>query len=183
MKYSQFTIITLFFLSTALNAQITKGNWMVGGNAYFNSSTIENTNPDGSTGSVSGSGININPTIGYFIINNFSIGLSGNFGLSIPEQGSNLTSLGVGPFVRYYFLKPEKTVNLLSQIGYNYITSSSDSKFNSYNFRVGPVIYFNSSVGLELTIDYSISKITNRFSESTSKAFNVGFGFQIHLEK
>ncbi len=183
MKTLKFICILIVLFITTTNAQITKRNWLVGGNAYFNSSTIENTNPDGSSGSVSGSGLYINPVIGFFIIDKFAVGLSGNFGLSIPEQGSNVTSYGVGPFARYYFLKPEKTINILSQVGYYYGTSSSDTRFNNFNFKVGPVIYFNSSVGLELTIDYSITNNSSQFSENKIKAFNVGFGLQIHLEK
>jgi hypothetical protein len=183
MKTIKFTfLLTILFLTTT-KAQITKGNWLVGGNAYFNSTTFESELQNGNSSSGRGSGVALNPNLGYFITNNFAFGLTGTYTLSIPQQGDNVSSYGIGPFVRYYFLKPEKTVNVLSQIGYNYITSSNDSKFNSYNFRVGPVIYFNSSVGLELTIDYSISKNISQFSESTSKAFNVGFGFQIHLEK
>lgn len=183
MKFLHSTIIALLIFSTALNAQITKENWLVGGNAYFNSSTIESEDRNGNSNSAKGSVVVLNPNIGYFIANNFAFGLFGTYSLSMPQQGDNVSSYGIGPFVRYYFLKPEKTVNVLSQIGYNYTTSSNDSKYNSFNFKAGPVIYFNSSVGLELTIDYSISKNTSQFNESTSKAFNVGFGFQIHLEK
>ena len=96
------TIVFTIILSTiTANAQITKGNWMVGGYANFSNTSYESTNSNGSTSSGKSNGLNISPTIGYFVANNFACGLSGNFGLSIPEQGSNATSYGVGPFVRY----------------------------------------------------------------------------------
>jgi hypothetical protein len=182
MKTLKITITILLFTITT-NAQITKGNWMVGGYANYYNSSSESMNSSGSTSSSKGSSINVSPTIGYFIINNLACGLSGNFVLSIPEQGNNVTSYGAGPFVSFYFLKPEKRINILSQVGYYYGTSSNDSKYNSYNFKAGPVIYFNSSVGLELTIDYSVSKYSyTSSSEFTFKSLSIGFGFQIHLK-
>ncbi|MDN3678475.1 hypothetical protein QWY90_14265 [Flavobacterium paronense] len=183
MKTVKSICIALFLFTISSNAQINKGNWMVGGYANFSNTSYESKNPDGSTNKGKASGINVSPTIGYFLANNFACGLSGNFVLSIPEQGNNVTSYGLGPFFRYYFLKPEKTINILSQVGYYYGTSSNDSKYNNYNFKVGPVIYFNNSVGLELTIDYSVSKSSNQFSQNTFNSLNIGFGFQIHLEK
>ena len=51
--------------------------------------------------------------------------------------------------------------------------------YNNYKFKVGSVIYFNSSVGLELALNY--------FSESSSDSkYNyliISLGFQIHLIK
>ena len=156
---------------------------MIGGAAHFSSTSYETTNSDGSTNKGKGSEITAYPNIGYFIVNNFACGLSGNFGLSIPEQGNNSTSYGVGPFVRYYFFKPNKKINILSQVGYYYTTDSGSSKSNSYNFKAGPVIYFNSSVGLELTMDYNVSKISNSYSDTTRKNLTIGLGLQIHLKK
>ncbi len=181
MKILKITIAILLFTITA-NAQITKGNWMVGGYANYTNSSIESTY-NGVTSSSKGSGLLVSPTIGYLVANNFACGLSANFGLSIPENGNNVTSYGIGPFARYYFLKPEKTVNILTQVGYYYGSSSTNAKSNNIGFKAGPVVYFNSSVGLEFTIDYSISKSSTSSNESTSRSLNVGFGLQIHLKK
>lgn len=183
MKTYKAIILVLLLFSTAANAQITKGNWMVGGNAKYNNSSFESTSSNGYTISGKGSNIVVFPTIGYFVANNFVTGLSGNFNLSIREQSENVTGYGVGPFARYYFLKPEKTVNVLAQISYFYGTSSDNSKSNDLSLKAGPVLYFNSSVGLEFTVDYTISKLSSQSGDSTIKGLNIGFGFQIHLEK
>jgi hypothetical protein len=177
------TVIAILLFTITANAQITKGNWMLGGYANYNNFSSESTNPTGSTNSSKGSSIIVSPTVGYFIINNLACGLSGNFVLGLVEQGNNVTNYGAGPFVRYYFLKPEKTINVLSQVGCYYGNSSTDSKYNSYNFKAGPVIYLNSSVGLELTLDYNISKFSSDSYESTFKSLSIGFGLQIHLKK
>lgn len=171
-------IVTLLFTVSA-NAQITKGNWMVGGDASFNNSKVIN---DENEIIGSGNGIRIFPNIGYFLIDKFAIGINGNFNYGKTSGASSNTSFGGGPFARYYFLKPEKRVNVFAEANYNYYTSYSQgnatTNSSSYRFKAGPVIYFNSSVGLELTLNYSSEKFSY-----TSKYFTVGFGFQIHLEK
>jgi hypothetical protein len=183
MKTLKLICLALLFTTTVLQAQITKGNWMVGGTANYNNNSFESSS-NGVTSKSKGSGLIVSPTIGYFPANNFACGLSVNFGLSMPERGDNVTSYGIGPFARYYFLKPEKTVNLLAQVDYSYsITPSSDSKSSNLGFKAGPVVYFNSSVGLEFTVNYFISRGSSPGFETTNKGLNVGFGFQIHLEK
>ena len=181
MKILKIAIAILLFTITA-NAQITKGNWIVGGTGNFSSYETKYSN-NGNEVTNKGIGINISPNIGYFFINNLAVGTSIGIGYTKPKDSESSFGYGFGPFARYYFLKPEKTINILSQVGYYYGTSSSDTRFNNFNFKVGPVIYFNSSVGLELTIDYSITNNSSQFSENKIKAFNVGFGLQIHLEK
>lgn len=186
--------LTLFFfivfatLLTA-NAQITKGNWMVGGSANFGFSQAESSG-NGFSSSGKASGFTIAPNIGYFIKDKFVIGAVPSFSFSNPEgSNNNGTSYGIGPFIRYYFLKPESKVNLLAQIRYGFgkgkSQSSQGSNTSGYGLKAGPVIYFNSSVGLEFTLDYSYSKIKSDNSDNVAnfKNLNFGFGFQIHLEK
>lgn len=186
--------LTLFFFIVfttlcTVNAQITKGNWMVGGSAYFGSSSAESSG-NGFSSSAKGSGLNISPNLGYFIKDKFVIGAIPSFDFSNPEgDNNNSTSFGIGPFVRYYFLKPENKINLLAQLRYGFSKGSNQggasSQNTGYGIKVGTVIYFNSSVGLEFALDYSYSKnkSNNSDSISTFKNLNLGIGFQIHLEK
>ncbi len=183
MKTLKSIFIALVLFTISSNAQITKGNWMVGGTASYNNTTFESTSSNGNTTNGKGSNIIVSPTVGYFLANNFASGLSGNFSLSMPENGKNTTGYGIGPFARYYLLKTEKTVNVLTQVAYYYGADSNDNKSNELNFKAGPVVYFNSSVGLEFTFNYAISKFSNQTSDSTIRNFSIGFGFQIHLDK
>jgi len=77
------TVIAILLFTITANAQITKGNWMLGGYANYYNTSSESTNPSGSTNSSKGSSINVSPTIGYFIINNLACSLSIGFGLQI----------------------------------------------------------------------------------------------------
>ncbi len=174
-----FLIATLLF-SGITNAQITKGNWMVGGNAFF-----DNTNSKDSNGNETQSStqVVIQPNIGYFIYDNFSTGLSTSLNYSKTKGNSSSNSgFGVGPFVRYYFLKPEKIINVLIEANYYYGKDFNQPDFNtSYGFKAGPVIYFNSSVGLELLAKYEHTFYSS--DSYSSNRFQIGLGLQINLEK
>jgi hypothetical protein len=180
MKSIRLLFIAVLLFSGITNAQITKGNWMVGGDASFDNTTLKNK--DGEILG-SGNGVRIYPNIGYFFLTKFAAGINANFNYNKTSGASSTTGYGVGPFVRYYFLKPEKIVNVFAEANYNYYKSysqgESTTNSSSYRFKAGPVIYFNSSVGLELTLNYSSAKLETY----TSNYFNVSLGFQIHLEK
>ena len=176
----------LFFIATALftffnsNAQITKGNWLVGGRAYFNNVSNKNANGDITQTSTQ---INIQPNIGYFFYDRFVGGLNTAIGYSkVNGNNSSSTGYSLGPFLRYYFLKPEKIVNFLFEANYAYGKEFNNSAFgNSYAFKTGPVIFFNSSVGLELLAKYERSYYS--VGTLTADSFQIGFGLQIHLKK
>ena len=148
----------------------------------------------------------VTPNIGYFLYDRFvgglKIGVSHNkenYGDLINERipvasggYSNMTWFDVGPFLRYYFLKTENQVNLFTEG--NYIFGAASTKpgkgqRTSYSFFAGPVVYFNSSVGLEFKIGYIKYKSTlfglnssdDDFSSKNGQ-FQIGLGLQAHLE-
>ncbi|TXD80647.1 outer membrane beta-barrel protein [Subsaximicrobium wynnwilliamsii] len=175
---------TLFFFlvlatSLSLNAQITKGNWLVGGDASFNSSTVNDS--DGNEVGKS-SGIRIFPNIGHFFFDKFAVGLTPSFFYSKTKNGPSSVGYGIGPFARYYFLKPENRINLFADANFIYFSSKtkgfSSTSNSSYRIKAGPVLYFNSSVALEFTIGYNSANFS-----TTTNTVELGFGFQIHLEK
>lgn len=181
--------IKLFFIATTLfaisaNSQITKGNWMVGGSGNFTNykSTFQNNNIETTQ---TGYGFNISPNLGYFIADNVALGSALSFGFSNPSGNDNNShGYGLAPFVRYYFRKSDKMINPFLQTSYGFSKGKSDSggssKTNGYNIKGGSAIFFNSSVAVELTLNYDSSKYN---SDSKSKYFTIGIGFQIHLEK
>jgi hypothetical protein len=180
MKTFKLFFITTLLFTISTNAQITKGNWMVGGDANYTNSKVINNN-DEITGSANS--IRISPNIGYFVYEKFAIGINGLFHYGKANGSDASIGLGVGPFARYYILKPEKRVNLFTEANYNYYYTETQgvNSFtgSSYRFKAGPVIYFNSSVALEMSLNY-LSEINSSFK---AKYFTVGLGFQIHLEK
>lgn len=99
---------------------------------------------------------------------------------------TNVQRYWIGPFGRYYFLQPNKQVNILADISYQYgfFGGISEGKLNTFSAMVGPVVYFNSSVGIEFLLGYSSSlEDVEGFQKETRKGFQIGIGFQIHLEK
>ena len=181
------TIIIIVLFTVSVNAQITKGNWMVGGTGFFTNSTVKTEFKNtGQTSNDSGYGLNIQPNIGYFVADKLVLGLTPSISYSKNNNnsGSGNFGYGGGPFARYYLLKTDNMVNVLTQVGYQYfLNSTTEGHTDVFVVKAGPVLYLNSSVGLELTVDYEIDKFNSQSSISTFKTFNVRIGFQIHLEK
>ncbi len=179
--------ITLFSFLTS-NAQITKGNWMMGGNLSLSNNESESTTGS-NTQTFKANKFNIDGSIGYFPIDKLAIGLSPSFTWNNPEGSRNSgIGYGLGPFARYYYLKPEKRFNLFSHFEYIYYNGFSNgekiSSTNEFTIKNGVAVFLNSSVALELSLNYNNSKVD--FESGTTskfKEFNIGVGFQIHLEK
>ena len=149
--------------------------------------------------------IQLTPNIGYFFENKFAGGLKLSFATSRNKNisdgaGYNLgknTTYGFGPFLRYYFLNAIKPFNLFIDGSYQYniergggVSSTSNTPLpvpitqytkNTFSIAAGPVIYFNTSVGLEFLIGYTTSKYVQNSSRTNS--IQVGLGLQVHLEK
>ena len=194
MKKTHVTIVMIILSVTISNAQLTKGTWLVGGNASFSSTD----NLSSSTTRIVTTVVSVSPSIGYFIADKFAIGLRPyyNYGGSRVTEGasagfpnSNTSSYRIGPFARYYFLNPEKQFNLFAESGFMYGKSRTNNSgnitqnppFTTLSFLAGPVLYFNSSVGLEFTVGYS-TKHQQGISRNDN-LFEIGLGFQVHLMK
>lgn len=174
---------TLFFFlvlvtSVSLNAQITKGNWLVGGSGEFSSQSFEFNNGSSSKREY----LTIKPNIGYFIKDKFVIGSSLRY-----ENFDSFNIYGIGAFSRYYFLKKHKPFNLFAQLHYDFTHTVSDvnpqvgNALNSsfYGIRLGQVIFFNNVVGMEFSLVYEKGNL----QDSNSDTFKAVLGFQIHLSK
>tara|TARA_R110002051_G_scaffold234056_5_gene295627 strand:+ start:18200 stop:18799 length:600 start_codon:yes stop_codon:yes gene_type:complete len=180
-------IYILFFAITA-NSQITKGNWMVGGNASFSNKQIyQNQFKEISKSKFTE--LDINANAGYFFIEKLQAGIRlGYSDYKLKEfTGSDRHFLNYGVYSRYYFLKPEKLVNIFLD-GEYYLGSSSFSSgelkdnIHGYVISAGPTIFFNSSVAMELGLNYSSTKFKG-VNDSTENNLQVSLGFQIFLTK
>ena len=172
MKINKILFIATFLITLASNAQIDKGNWMMGGGANFGA--YKNT-----SGGIKGEsrGIGIYPNIGYFVIDKLALGASGELGFSSDTN----TNYGISPFIRYYFLEKEKTINIFSEVSYGISRiNKTDYNFQKFNLKAGTVFFVNSSVGIEVSLNYSSRKDNQ---DSLNEALYLGVGFQIHLEK
>jgi len=181
-----FTITFLSFLTS--NAQITKGNWMVGGNASFSNKELYNNNFSNAKRKTTE--IEINANTGYFFIDKLQAGARvgySSYKIKNSDSDSNRYWLKYGLYSRYYFLKSEKIVNIFIDGEYFFGNSAfSNGEFkdnlNGYVFSAGPTIFFNSSVAMEFGINYSSTKFKG-VNDSTENNFQFSLGFQIFLEK
>jgi hypothetical protein len=185
MKILKTTASFILLCTITANAQVTKGNWMVGGSGNFTSykSTFQSNNIEVIN---TGNGFNISPNLGYFVVDNFAVGTTVGFNFSNPSGANNNShGYGISPFVRYYFRNSEKIINPFLQTSYGFGRSKSEigdsNKTSGYSIKAGSAIFFNSSVALELSLNYISSKYNN--PDTTYNDFTIGIGFQIHLEK
>jgi hypothetical protein len=171
----------LLLITSNTQAQITKGNWLVGGNINFSSEQYESrANADYTRTQFS-----LNGVLGYFVMNNLAIGLKPSY-IYTSAKTTNTPSVGkvlnIGPFVRYYFLPTTNRLNLFTEASYQYSsTLPADLKGNNFTIAVGPVVYLNSVVGVEFSLGYSYSKYQGY--DGANKIIQAGNGLQIHLEK
>ena len=193
------TLYLIFFLLTtnSIWGQLTKGHWLVGGSAYFNSYKNEIfSNSYNENGKYTQ--INLSPNVGYFFADRFALGLKTTF-TSLKGEftvaggngrgGSDTQRYFFGAFGRYYFLEEAKQANLLVEASYQagIVRGTNDTKGNLNNFSIsaGPVIYFNPSVGVEFLLGYvtNSEKFTSQVLNENKKGFQLSIGLQIHLIK
>lgn len=172
--------LTMLALSCSFlaNAQIQRGNIMVGGElAGFNL----NLNSGGSFD------MNINPKLGFFIKDNLAIGPYLGIGLSTAKGAGTSVSYGVGGFGRYYVSDPSINVVKHSRfffegnVGIEGYNPSFGESTNGLGLGVGPgfAYFITPNVGLETLLKYQ--GIVGFGSSTTSSTLNLSVGFQIYL--
>ena len=199
MKYT-ISLFTFLLYANIVTAQLTKGNWLFNGNgdfySYKNNYIIHDFNGSDLSISSKVTSITLSSNIGYFVTDKLAFGLKPtafffkNKG-SVDTVNSNIINqstekYGLGPFARYYFLDKKKEYNILVDASYQFSIYFNDGirsgSFNTFSIAVGPVIYFNSSVGIEFLVGYRYGTQSTG-DRSTHKGVHVGIGFQIHLDK
>jgi hypothetical protein len=177
-------VVLIFFAILSIcklaNSQITKGTWLLSGSACFSMKNY------GSQGSLiyKQTDLSLSPSVGYFIKDKFAIGLrpSLTYGSNTISSGNSETIFTIGPFLRYYLLKTDNAFNILTEGSYSFASfQSSATKQNTFLLATGPVLYFNSSVGLEFLIAYASTKVVNFAGRNNELRFSIGF--QFNLEK
>ena len=181
--FIKLTLSTIFLMSFESYSQITEGNWMLGGSGSFRTFNRENLETRNNSRYTF---LEISPNVGYFLKDKFVIGAKPTFYYN-PFEGAYNLGYGIGPFVKYYFLKPEKILNVFAESSYSFIENHNSnnvtynkSSTRTFEIGAGTVIFFNNSVGLELGIKYKNSNINSLAIEN---GIQVNLGFQVHLEK
>lgn len=168
--------LALILIASVSNSfsQTSKKTWLIGGSASY-SSTKE--------GDLTNTVLDISPRIGYFVANNFAVGV--NVGINkTHDEGNNISNVSFGPYVRYYFLPIGDNVKFFGNanifIG-NEDEGLGNSKLSGWGLAAGPAIFLNKSVALETFISYTSTKAGIEQVKDNTLSFNVGV--QIHFGK
>lgn len=151
-------------MTSQLNAQTMKGNWLLGGNVSFNSYHDSRD--------YSSKDFMLRLNVGFLALNNLAIGASVN----IHNDGSVLLYEG-GPFLRYYIINLGKHAKLLTQA--NISRHVRGLLYTTYGGGVGISYFLNPHLALEGTVGYS-TRSYDTFDQSRN-TIGVYFGFQAHF--
>jgi len=159
---------------------ITKGNFIISGGGtieYSKYKSSDNTE-------FSRRELSFNPGLGYFIIDNFAIGLNTTFGFS--KNGVKSYTYGLGPYAKYYF---KNGIFLKTETFYSYnIQKATNITPKTHSLTVAPGIgysfFLNSKISLEPSFNYSY--VYTKFDEASIlpdivKNNNIFFELKLNL--
>jgi hypothetical protein len=178
-------IIVILFASNSINAQLKKGNVLLGAAMGINYSTV--------VGLSSGSNTNISPRISLAVGEHSTIGVLGNFGYSQmkdnPDSKSTSTSYGAGLFWKKFlpiknklgwYLETDASVTGANNVQY-YQGIKSKVHYFGYNAGVVPGLYYQALPKLILSANVggvafshqdSKSSVTEHFSTLNFNLFS-----------
>jgi hypothetical protein len=171
------TIIACFAFMPFLAAlaQTEKGHIMLSGGSDlgFTTGKTDRDQDDNETN------FGLNFKAGYFVIDALSAGL--NLGYSSFKEGDlSISTLEVGPFLRYYF-----PFNMFGELGYNFGSQKIDlgdgdatAGTGDLGIGLGYAIFANDVVAFEPMIAYHITSYSPEEGDSSGGS-NFGFNFAI----
>lgn len=161
-----------------INSQTNKGNFILGGS--LNASYTEKSHDNLAQSEISYTDLNFSPRIGYFVKNNFAIGIDIPLSYTTSKD-YKYYSYGAGPFLRWYLgknktkflIQTEFNYNKTHEKHYNYYYSSPNNlasttstykgKIYSLDFGPGLAYFFNEHIALEGLLFYQ-SKFESYFN-------------------
>ncbi|HEU5148789.1 MAG TPA: porin family protein [Chryseosolibacter sp.] len=177
-------IFAFLFLTVATftHAQTSSGNLMFGGGIDFSSNSRQADNNN------TYSSVSFTPSAGYFISDNFAVGLS--FTIASEKSGvdpnrSTENTFGMGPFARYYFFTSNEQFAIFGQAGLSlatekdtngagFVTKSSSTTFSLFP---GAAYFFNEHWAVELSITgFQMTSYDPNKDNDNDKSTFVNFG-------
>jgi hypothetical protein len=168
--------IALGFLGT--QAQIQKGNVMMGANISDISFGLDKPNPFS---------LNINPKAAWFVQDGLALGGEVNLGLATEKGSGTSVNYGVGALGRYYgSTGANEVVNNSRFFGEVTVGVSGRNPYegpstNGLGFSFGPgfTYFVTPSIGLEGLLKYQ--GVAGFGGSAYAHSLNLGIGFQIYL--
>jgi hypothetical protein len=173
-----FIAASLLLSSHLMFAQVNKGQWLVGGNANFQSGKFGDSDASKYTS------FTFSPNAGYFFINNLAGGLRVSLETTKFKSDENANSSFLfSPFVRYYFLPAANKVNVFGDASYGFgsMKDGESESFNQFAISAGPAVFLSPNTALEFTLQYASAGGDAYGGDDRLNKFGVNVGFQVHL--
>ncbi|MDR6782159.1 hypothetical protein ABIE26_001352 [Pedobacter africanus] len=178
MKKLIFTIILGSTLTFATNAQIQKGNVMIGANLSNIKFGLDK--PNAFT-------FNISPKAAWFVQDGLALGGEVNLGLATQKGSGTDISYGVSALGRYYGETGANEIVKSSRffgeatVGIQGYNPSGGGSTNGLGFSFGPgfTYFVTPSIGLEALLKYN--GVVGFGSSAYAHNLGLGVGFQIYL--
>jgi hypothetical protein len=203
MKKTIFLLVLILAVikSHEAEAQIEKGNWMLGGSISFNRSASDYTSSFGS-GTWKSYTFDFAPDIRYFVVDRLAVGLRIPFSYTSTiddEPSSKYTSYAIGPTLRYYFPVNKKwaiftdvTYSFGSQVSKvpvydgSWVTQKATNNYSLFSAGLGTTYFLTPSVGIEGTFSYNAAQTNydNEYdNESSSGTLSFDIGLQVYFSR
>lgn len=160
-------------------SQVYKGQWLVGGNAAFETGKVGDSDESKFTS------FSFSPNVGHFFINNFAGGVRLSVeSTKFKEQDDASSSILFAPFVRYYFLPAAEKVNIFGDASYGFgsMKDFGESEgFNQFSISAGPAVFLTPNTALEFALQYRSAGGDAFGGDDRQNNFGLNIGFQIHL--
>nr|WP_198999462.1 hypothetical protein [Flavobacterium sp. ASV13] len=176
-NYKILFAIALLASALSSNAQIQKGNILIGGN-------LANLNL-GLNGPKIFSA-EITPKVAWFIKDNLALGGYVDLGLETAKHSATTTNYGIGALGRYYVGKEKEIIKHSrffgeATVGIGGVNVSDADNTNGLNISAGPgfAYFVTPNIGLEFLLKYN--SLVGLGSTPYQGNINASFGFQIYL--
>jgi len=194
------TVIILIFSVLSSFGQTEKGRFLVGAGSdlNFNFLSTQSETDEYESDKIKDSSFEISTDVGYFIANNFAVGIGMIYSNSTKKEDEDKfksSTFAAGPFVRYYFGQQKIKPFLHSALAFgksieeydtSYMDDKNDYSLISYEFGGGISLAIAKNIACELGLAYGVANASftdyyNQDVETTAKGIAGNFGFTVFL--
>ncbi len=203
-----FSGMLTMLMALALSAQVTQsGNFILGSTVGF--STAHSNITQEATGGISNeespysTQVNIAPSVGYFLFDNFALGIRMDYTMSRVEEANDEftedSDVLFGPFSRFYLpLTESNDMYLFAEAGFGFgnsrdvkelSTGNQRINTNLFAFGVGPgiTVIASNAIGLEAVVKYNFARsefdteIAGIKANTTTKTNQIGISLGLQF--
>jgi hypothetical protein len=205
-----FILATFMFLTSYLFSQTEKGKWNLGISSNFGNFYTEGSTGHSSLGGfntyfgfkedgedvdgVSSTNFNLQPGIGYFVVDGLLARLNLVYGYSNLKEDGEITFsssiVSVGPELRYYFgsSKLRPFVGALANFGsatqkFDFFGDETEVKLSLSNYSgyVGAAYFVSQNASIDLSLGFSANSQSIKDEDEKISFNNIGINFGVNF--